>query len=48
MQGLAHYSFSSGDNVVQLLIALQLKWLAMRDISRIIPFMSIAAHTGHV
>ncbi len=46
MQSLARYSLGSGDNVVSLLIALQLKWLTMRDMSRAIPFMSIAAHTS--
>ncbi len=47
MRGLAQYSLSSGVNVVLLTIALQLKWLAMRDKSRAIPFVSTAAHTSH-
>ncbi len=37
MQNLARYSLDSGDNVVPLPITLQLKWLAMRDMSRTIP-----------
>ncbi len=47
MQSLARYSLGSGDNVVSLPIALQLKWLTMRDMLHAIPFVSIAAHTSH-
>ncbi len=47
MQSLARYSLGSSDNVVSLPIALQLKWVTMRNMSRAIPFMSIAAHTSH-
>ncbi len=47
MQSLARYSLGSDDNAVSLPIALQLKWLIMGDMSRIIPFMSIAGHTSH-
>ncbi len=47
MQSLARYSLGSGDNVVSMPIALQLKWLTMREMSCAIPFMSIAAHTSH-
>ncbi len=47
MQSLTRYFLGSDDNVVSLPIAPQLKWLTMRDMSRVIPFMSIAAHTSH-
>ncbi len=46
-QSLARYSLGSGDNIITLPIALQPKWIAMRDMSCAIPFMSIAAHTSH-
>ncbi len=48
MQSLPHYSLGSGNKVVSLPIARQLKWLATRDMPDAISFMSTAARTSSV